>query len=94
MSTYSKTALSWFGLKDAMLYFPYVIPFCEEMHLGVKLTGEDNLQLREAVNEQLLPPDMRDKSSVEHIDQIGLGVRSFLQAFLAEMQKKGYPLSR
>lgn len=91
MPTYSKTALSWFGLKDAMLYFPYVIPFCEEIHLE---DDETRLKLDKAIKAEVLPPEMRNKTTVEHIDQIGSGFLSLTQRLVQEVARKSTTLEQ
>src|SRR5579864_2440276 len=58
MSEYSKTAISWMGLRDALLYFPYVIPLLEGEHLTLQ-TAEER-ELFKAQTEQLLPPDISE----------------------------------
>jgi hypothetical protein len=81
MSEYTKTALSWSGLKDAMLYFPYVVPFAAGFDLLVdslrtKWRGEPirasrtTAKLSEIIEMELLPPSLRDAGSVERLNAV------------------------
>jgi hypothetical protein len=55
MSEYSKTALSWGGLKDALLYFSYVIALFEYVHVLAKTPSE--IGLLRPWERDFLPPD-------------------------------------
>jgi hypothetical protein len=56
MSEYSKTALTWGGLKDALLYFSYVIALFEPEHLLAETASE--ARLLPAWEREFLPPDI------------------------------------
>jgi hypothetical protein len=71
MSAYAKTAISYIGLKEALLYFPQIICLSELLDIayapvrGRPGGGLDTLdflkmaQLRELANGELLPPESR-----------------------------------
>lgn len=57
MSGYNKTALSWLGLRDALLYFPYVIPLFEQEHVAWIDENHSYARFNNLIK-GFLPPDM------------------------------------
>ena len=77
MSSYEKTAVSWWGLKDAMLYFPHVIPFGAGFDLLVDAVWARKARdyvvaqnLAKAIETDLIPPELRSKEFFEDLNSV------------------------
>jgi hypothetical protein len=91
MSEYSKTALSWCGLKDAILYFPHVIPFGVGIDIVVdslraKWRGAPIGQSRSTdklgklLTAEIVPPNLRNDDFFASLNEINRASVPFMDA--------------
>jgi hypothetical protein len=73
MSEYSKTAMSWMGFREALLYFSYVIPLFEIEHLAT--TEIEEVELFRAHERKFLPPDISE-AAVNDLKDIAESTKS------------------
>lgn len=91
MSEYSKTALSWGGLKDALLYFPYVISLFEPEHFPLVIFLTEHFppavtenQLLGAWEQKLLPPDIPD-TAINDLEGFRESFRSLMRHIVRKL---------
>jgi hypothetical protein len=89
MADYNNTAISWMGLKDAMLYFPHVVPFGpgydlllerikqRESDISVVEPGLAE-RLTSAIETDLIPPGLRSKGFFKELNAIGAASLPFI----------------
>jgi hypothetical protein len=101
MSSYEKTALSWFGLKDAMLYFPHVIPLGAGFDLlferirsrtsALALVESGIVErLGEAIEADLVPPELRNKAFINDLNSVTKAGVPFLMEHMKSALENDY----